>query len=244
MDNPIPCTVYIDEAGDLGANRGTKWFVLTGVIVDKSEESKIRATLDGIKTKFNYKTIHWRKIGEFNRRAYIATELAKYNFSYVNILFDTTKYDPAKMSSVDIAYNYLCKLLLERVSWYMHDTNRVGSIVLSSRGTSKDSSLVDYIKNKLLTYQGNNIEKVFSGVCAKPASSWDMLQLADVCATTMFNWHELDWLGFITPCHARKLRGKLFKRYGKIESYGIKYFSDDMKPTDQFFKENKFCAKK
>lgn len=25
------CTVYIDEAGDLGIGRGTRWFVLTAV---------------------------------------------------------------------------------------------------------------------------------------------------------------------------------------------------------------------
>lgn len=241
----IPCTVYIDEAGDLGANRGTKWFVLTGVIVDECDEKDIRNTLQSVKTKFNYKTIHWRKIGEFNRRAYISTELSKHSFTYVNVLFDTTKYDPAKIPSVDIAYNYLCKLLLERVSWYMHDTNRVGGIVLSSRGTSKDAMLIDYINSKLLNYPGNNIEKsVFSDVTAKTASSWDMLQLADVCATTMFNWHETDWLGFITPCHAIKFKDKLFKRHGEIHTHGIKYFSEDMRPSDAYFKGNKFCAKK
>lgn len=27
------CTVYIDEAGDLGINRGTQWFILSAVIV-------------------------------------------------------------------------------------------------------------------------------------------------------------------------------------------------------------------
>ena len=229
----IPCTVYIDEAGDLGANRGTRWFVLTAVIVDKDKEPSIRSTLNSIKAKFNYQTIHWRKIGEFNKRAYISTEIAKHNFTYVNVLFDTTKYDPKKIPSPDIAYNYLCKLLLERVSWFMHDTGRIGDIMLSARGTSKDSVLVDYIENKLLNYPNNNIEKgVFGNVSARAASSWDLLQLADICATTMFNWHEQDWLGFITPCHAMKFKDKLFSRRGKIETHGIKYFSEDMKPTD------------
>ena len=31
-------TVYIDEAGDLGIQRRTKWFVITAVIVHTSEE--------------------------------------------------------------------------------------------------------------------------------------------------------------------------------------------------------------
>ncbi len=240
----IACTVYIDETGDLGANRGTRWFVLSAVIVDKDCEGDIRNALYSIKAKFNYRTIHWRKIGEFNRKAYISSELSKYPFTYVNVLFDTTQYDPTKISSPDIEYNYLCKLLLERVSWYMHDTDRVGEIILSSRGTSKDATLIDYIKNRLLNYPHNNIEKtVFTNVTAKAASSWDMLQLADVCATSMFNWHEPDWLGFITPCHAMKFKNKLFRQNGKIQTYGIKYFSDKMKPSTDFFTEKKFCAK-
>ena len=44
-------TVYIDEAGDLGINRGTKWFVLTAVIVAKEAEPKIRAKIRQIKSK-------------------------------------------------------------------------------------------------------------------------------------------------------------------------------------------------
>lgn len=35
-------TVYIDEAGDLGIGRGTRWFVLSAVIVAKEDESAIR----------------------------------------------------------------------------------------------------------------------------------------------------------------------------------------------------------
>lgn len=34
------CTIYIDEAGDLGVGKGTQWFVLTAVIINKSSENK------------------------------------------------------------------------------------------------------------------------------------------------------------------------------------------------------------
>lgn len=33
------CTVYIDEAGDLGYQRGTRWFVLSAVIVEKGKRT-------------------------------------------------------------------------------------------------------------------------------------------------------------------------------------------------------------
>lgn len=70
------CTVYIDEAGDLGINRGTKWFVLSPVIVEKTDEPNIRAKMNSIKTKLNIKEIHLRKTPDFNKRAYIVRELA------------------------------------------------------------------------------------------------------------------------------------------------------------------------
>lgn len=42
------CTVYIDEAGDLGIKRGTRWFVISGVIVKEKDEKEIRAVLQGM----------------------------------------------------------------------------------------------------------------------------------------------------------------------------------------------------
>ena len=58
MDGNVNYTVYIDEAGDLGIKRGTKWFIISAVIVPISEEPSIRSTLSAIKTKFNIKDIH------------------------------------------------------------------------------------------------------------------------------------------------------------------------------------------
>lgn len=48
-------TAYIDEAGDLGVAKGTKWFVLTAVLVKKDQESEIRAKMRLIRDKLKYK---------------------------------------------------------------------------------------------------------------------------------------------------------------------------------------------
>lgn len=37
------CTVYIDESGDLGIGCGSRWFVLSAVVVDKRAEPSLRA---------------------------------------------------------------------------------------------------------------------------------------------------------------------------------------------------------
>lgn len=230
-DERIKSTVYIDKAGDLGVGRGTQWFVLTAVIIDKDNESNIRNTLQQIKTRLNVKDIHLRKITDFNKRGYIVRELSDEAFTYINVIADTDKFNRAKISSSTVAYNYLCRMLLERASWFLNETNRVADIVLSSRGTSRDGELIDYIKNKLVPYSRNEIKsETFNKVTAKPAGSWDMLQLADVCATTMFLVYEKNGWGFRLPCYSKVLKKHLYKRNGKSLSYGVKYFTPEMQP--------------
>ncbi len=116
--------VYIDESGDLGCGTGTRWFIISAVIVDKKNEKKIRQTMSEIKSKLNVRDIHLRRISDYYRRAYLVRELNEEEFTYVNIIADTNKFDSLKIPSSTIAYNYMCRMLLERVSWFLRDTNR------------------------------------------------------------------------------------------------------------------------
>lgn len=239
------CTVYIDESGDLGFGCGTKWFVLTAVIVEKSDEPAIRAKMNQIKSRLNLKEIHIRSIREYFKRAYIVKELSEENFIYMNVLVDTTKFDTKKIPNPMLAYNFVCKFVLQRASWYLRDNGKSADIVLSSRGTSRDGELIDYIKDKLLPYQLNNIySEAFENVSAKSAGSWDLLQLADVCATTMFITYEPNTLGFCVPCFSLALRSHLYTHNDVLESYGIKFFSNDMKPSLTELRKLRMCTKK
>ena len=239
------CTVYIDEAGDLGINRGTKWFVLSAVVVEKGAEPSIRANMNQIKTKLNIKEIHLRKVSDYNKRAYIVKELGTEPFTYMNVLVDTTKFDSAKIPDPNIAYNYVCKYLLQRVSGYLENNHMVGDILLSARGTSRDGELIEYIQKKLLPYPGNSINSsVFDKVSAKTAATWDLLQLADVCATTTFLTYEINGFGFCTPCFSLALQDHLYRKMGRIDTYGIKFFTADMKPDVGELRKKRVCAKK
>lgn len=237
----INSTVYIDEAGDLGINRGTQWFVLSAVIVDKADEPSIRAKLAQIKTKLNVNEIHIRNMREFNKRAYTVNSLKTEKFTYINVITDTSKFAP-EITPL-IAYNYICRILLERVSWYLRDTNSLADIILSSRGTSRDNELIDYIKTKLIPFTDNQVVDMFLNVKAKSSSQWDLLQLADVCATTMFLYHEINDYGFRMPCFAKALSSHLYEHNKIVQKYGIKYFKDSMKPSDEFLKSNWICVK-
>lgn len=240
------CTVYIDEAGDLGIGRGTTWFVLTAVIVDKTAEASIREKMSKIKARLNVREIHLRKITDFNKRAFIVRELNETEFVYMNVLVDTNQFDANKIPSSVLAYNYICKYLLERVSAYLENAGKEADIVLSARGTSRDGELIQYIEEKLLPYAGNRInEKHFNKISAKSAASWDMLQLADVCATTMFLTYELNGYGFSVPCFSMALADHLYRDQGKnIENWGVKFFTSEMKPDLKELRKSRICVKK
>lgn len=239
------CTVYIDEAGDLGIKTGTKWFVLSAVIVNKTDEPNIRTKLNAIKARLKASQIHLNKIHNFHKRAFIVHELSQENFTYMNILVDTTKFDISKIPNTAVAYNYVCKYLLQRVSWYLESNKKTCDVILSGRGTSMDADLVAYIKGKLLPYAHNNINSaVFNKITAKSAGSWDLLQLADVCATSMFLAYEVNEYGFSTPCYSSVMRNHLYCKDGKIDRYGIKFFTEDMRPDIAELKKTRICIKK
>lgn len=244
------CTLYIDEAGDLGIQRGSDWFILAGVLINKSDEPNIREVIKNIKVKTNINEIHLRKMQSFDKKAFAVAELSKCNFEYVTIIVDTNKLNLAKLYEEYtekpslLSYNHVCRYLLERVSWILRDSHRTADIVLSSRGTSRDADLISYIKDKLIPYEGNEISKHFEKVISKSASSWDMLQLADVCATSMFYMHQINALGHTTPCYAYRLNKHLYRYKGEtLMKYGMKYYDDAMAPGKQYFINNSFCRR-
>ena len=61
-------TVYIDESGDLGINKGTQWFIISGAIISKEDENNCLKTFRSIQNQLNIKKIHLREI-----RANVAT---------------------------------------------------------------------------------------------------------------------------------------------------------------------------
>lgn len=239
------CTVYIDEAGDLGFNRGTKWFVLSAVIVAKEDEPKIRQKMKAVKNRLNIQEIHFRNITDFNKRALIVREIAGETFVYTNIVVDTSILDAEKMPNPLIAYNYICKYLLQSVSAYLSYNHLVADIVLSARGTSRDGDLIKYINEKLMPYPDNRInQSCFEKTSAKAASEWDLLQLADVCATSLFLSHEVNGWGFVVPCYHTALEDHLVAVKGCTRPHGLKYFTREMIPDFEKLDSLKICAKK
>lgn len=221
-------TVYIDESGDLGKGKGTRWFVITAVIVKEEKEEEIKDLIKDVKSRLNISEIHIRKIMDFHKRMYITREFRNANFTYMNVIVDTEKLDYSKIHSAKICYNYMCRMLIERASWFLRDCKSKADIILSSRGEKRDNELIEYIK-KLIVSNENRIEKgIFENIYSIRSKDSDILQLADVCATTTFLAYEKDEMGFSVPCFFNILKEHLYSHNGKIEKYGIKGFVDSM----------------
>ncbi len=234
-------TVYIDESGDLGINKGTQWFIISGAIISKEDENNCLTkedennclkTFRSIQNQLNIKKIHLREIREFNKRAFVVKKTSLENFTFVNVVIDTRK---LTMTDSSLTYNYACRLLLERCSWYLRDNAKKADIVLSSRGTSRDNELIRYIQQSLIDTDSPSINiasGVFNSVCAISAGQRTMLSLPDICATSLFEAYEKDRFGFTYPCFIKMLSDKMYKYKGDLKNYGIKYFSSDMEPNN------------
>ena len=84
-------TVYIDESGDLGINKGTQWFIISGAIISTEDENNCLKTFRSIQNQLNIKKIHLREIREFNKRAFVVKKTSLENFTFVNVVIDTRK---------------------------------------------------------------------------------------------------------------------------------------------------------
>ena len=63
MNNKNEYNVYIDESGDEGINKGSKYFILTAIIVKNEKDLEISKSVDLIKENLEMpqKTqLHWK----------------------------------------------------------------------------------------------------------------------------------------------------------------------------------------
>ena len=68
--------IYIDESGDegIGINKGSKYFILTAIIVNKEDELDFINTVKNIKENLDLSIttqLHWNKIKGFPNKKYI-----------------------------------------------------------------------------------------------------------------------------------------------------------------------------
>lgn len=84
--------VYIDESGDEGIRRGSKFFILTAVLVKKEKDYCISKCVDFIKEnlELNIKSqLHWNSVKGYPNKIMIMSSIKDMDITIINIVIDT-----------------------------------------------------------------------------------------------------------------------------------------------------------
>lgn len=208
--------VYIDESGDEGIKRGLKFFILTAIVVNKSNEGKIKSTICNIKLNLEMKKtsqLHWNKISGAPNKKYIIDTISNEDFTIIHTVIDTSSIKYLKPNQ--IYFNFF-NYLLERIALKTKD-GIINKIYISSRSGLSTQKLKDNFKN---SYDNIDMTKI-KDIVVKQNKYFALLQLADICCSSF--QQALRFPSELTYYCVLKLKGKLFKNYnGTIKGFGIK----------------------
>lgn len=245
MQGKLLYKCYIDESGDesLGS-AASPWFILSAVIVRAEDErcamNYEREAIHQIWTSRGQAApsrIHWRD-RPHSQRMRISQIIAPKPYTQIVVgvwKSRLTRPQDGGLGNHSVFYNYACKLMMERISWYVDGNNGWVDIVFSKWGSLQNTELQTYIKGALCK-SNSQIRPVFdvSKIEVQPMEKLVMLRFADNCASAFGNALNPDELGNFNYYYADLLYQNLY-RYGGRSSpfvYGFKVFPTEVKLTD------------
>lgn len=210
--------VYIDESGDEGIKKGSKYFIITAILIKKELDLKYYKQINLLKTKINANKIkkeelHWVTIKSERKKEEILTTISEMDLTIINIIIDTDKMH--YISSAKL-YPHFTAYLYERIGWFIRDHYALANIYISSRSNLVKKDLINFLKNKnhfRIDYKKIKEIKII------PNEQNNLLQLADCCCSA---------LGQALRNNDKKTYiSYLYKKYysynEKYLGYGLKY---------------------
>lgn len=221
--------VYIDESGDEGINKGSKYFILTALIVEKEKDLEISKVVDKIKNnlELNTKTqLHWKLLKGLPNKNMIMDIVSTLDIKIINIIVDTKCIQMIPSNNI---YNFFSGYLYERICWYMIDCNGIANINISSRGNLSKKNLSEYINSN--NHKKFNIDATkINQIKIIPNERRKLLQLADCCCSALFQslkYHDKIHFEYIS-----KIKNKLYFKNNNLLSYGLKLVPSDSKAIE------------
>jgi len=223
--------VYIDESGDEGLHRGSKFFILTAILVNKKKDLGIAKYVDTIKENIEIgikSQLHWNTIKGYPNKLMIMNTVNNMDITIINIVIDTTKIKFINSSDI---YNHFSGYLYERICWFARDNKAKVNINVSSRGENlKKETLVNFLKSHSdkfkIDYSRINNIKIY------PNSQKRLLQLADCCCSALgqaLKYNDKKHHKYISY-----LKKKFYQYDGKYIGYGLKYVLGNVTPAKEF----------
>jgi hypothetical protein len=231
--------VYVDEAGDRGLSpRSSQHFVVSAVVVADAEDAAVRAQLSATRAAVGRNprhVIHFQKLTH-SQRLKAAQDLAQFSIAMVtnvvvrkDLLGQAVPTRPTPyISHPDPMYLWALRLLLERVSWFCDEQGSGEAIVTVAHVRHfKVQKLHGYRQALELAHDVQIRWGVFAPHRFRIAapSQVEMLQAADVAASSLFKAVEPDAYGNTERRYLSELRPVLYRRRASnVTSYGLKVF--------------------
>jgi len=232
---------YIDESGDEGINTGgSDWFVLTGLVVDETDDLKVARLVNKIKSELKIspkKVLHWRDLRHLEKK-FVAEEFAKEPsvISYVAMCKDRLNRTPMLTTSQGL-YFYSVRFLVERITWYVSERRGRVDLIFSNRSALDYDQLRNYVRY-LQIEPSTQVRDIIDDISTIAPSARKNLQLADCASGALFNALEPDRWGSCEPSYLEILKPRLYRYRGKVLGYGLKIFS--YRPPDVQYYLNKY----
>lgn len=206
--------VYIDESGDEGLKRGSKFFIITAIVVNTKNDLKLANKMRNIKNDLEiYKNqLHWNKIKGFPNKKYIIDEIAEEDFNIIHLIVDTSSI--VYLNSNEIYYKFF-NYLLERI-FLCIDGGKIKNLNISSRNGLSYNALILNIQNEYNIISLERIKRI--KIIANGALQ--LLQLADICSSSFHQ--SLKYETKQNKYYTLKLNKKFFRKYNRLVGYGIK----------------------
>lgn len=217
---------FIDESGDEGLARGSRWFVLGGVVCRTGDIGQVDALVNAIKSDVGNngtQVLHFRNLHHTNRKQ-AATRLGSLScVGVICVVSDTNNVPPpapqwSPNRPRNWLYHYLTRYLLERAVRLVRGSGGTDlDVVMSNRSSLKYADLQAY-----LARLGPDLAPVVSLRPVQPAQSLG-LQLADVAASSAFFAFEPDRFGSREEAYLRAIAGCLYRGNGVLVGNGVKF---------------------
>lgn len=211
--------VYIDESGDEGIKKGSKYFILTAIIVPKDRDLEISKNVDIIKEtlEINIKSqLHWKLIKGLPNKNMILDIISNIDITIINVIVDTKSIELIPSNNI---YNFFSGYLYERICWFMKDNNGIANISVSSRGNLSKKNLSEYLGSQ--NHKKFNIDVArIKEIKIIPNERKRLLQLADCCCSSLFQ--ALKYNDNIHFMYVKKKKEKIYIKNNNYLSYGLK----------------------
>lgn len=238
---------YIDESGDDGLGRyripgqvggSSTWLTVSATICRMSRDLEMVEWRNEIRSKLGSraekKPLHFKDMNH-GQRTMASQILSTKALRGVCVMANKSVISPGTYTEKNQLYFYLCRYLIERLSWLCRDLRRIVpegdgrvKIVFSRRGGLSYEAFRAYLL-KLKSFNDPAIRINWPVIDINDIEAQDHgkragLQIADIVASSITSGVEPDFYGNCELKYAEALKPVIYSRRGNYLSYGVKLY--------------------